>query len=100
MKFSETKEVKVRDRYNGYTGGALPRRAEAVPSVSRQQIDMESKIGIARAAAEMIRDRQVVLIDGGTTNLRIASYLSRERSATFVTKIPQLALALADQLPD
>jgi len=54
-------------------GGALPRRAEAVPFVSRQQIDMESKIGIAQAAADMIRDGQVVLIDGGTTNLRIAS---------------------------
>src|SRR6266849_9092107 len=77
-------------------GGALPRRAEAVPFVSRQQIDMESKIGIARAAADMIRDGQVVLIDGGTTNLRIASYLSRERSATIVTNSPPLALALAD----
>ena len=77
-------------------GGALPRRAEAVPFVSRQQIDMESKIGIARVAADMIRDGQVVLIDGGTTNLRIASYLSRERSATIVTNSPPLALALAD----
>jgi len=77
-------------------GGALPRRAEAVPFVSRQQIDMESKIGIARAAADMIRDGQVVLIDGGTTNLRIASYLSRERSAMIVTNSPPLALALAD----
>ena len=64
--------------------------------MSRQQIDMESKIGIARAAADMIRDGQVVLIDGGTTNLRIASYLSRERSATIVTNSPPLALALAD----
>src|ERR1700723_2466300 len=77
-------------------GGALPRRAEAVPFVSRQQIDLESKIGIARAAAAMIRDGQVVLIDGGTTNLRIASYLSTERSATIVTNSPPLALALAD----
>src|ERR1700680_2008293 len=34
--------------------------------------------------------------DGGTTNLRIASYLSRERSATIVTNSPPLALALAD----
>src|SRR6204780_3795546 len=52
-------------------GGALPRRAEAVPFVSRQQIDMESKIGIAR-------------------------FLSRECSATIVTNSPPLALALAD----
>jgi DeoR/GlpR family transcriptional regulator of sugar metabolism len=77
-------------------GGALPRRAEAVPFVSRQQIDIESKTGIARAAADMIRDGQVVLIDGGTTNLRIASYLSRERSTTIVTNSPPLALALVD----
>src|ERR1700693_4085924 len=39
-------------------GGALPRRAEAVSFVSRQQIDMESKIGIARAGGEMVRDGQ------------------------------------------
>jgi len=52
-------------------GGALPRRAEAVPFVSRQQIDMESTIGIARAAVDMIRDGQVVMIDGGTTNLEL-----------------------------
>lgn len=77
-------------------GGALPRRGEAVPFVSRQKIDMESKIGIARVAAEMIRDGQVVLIDGGTTNLRIASCLSRERSATIITNSPPLALALAE----
>src|SRR5580658_9170258 len=77
-------------------GGALPRRAEAIPFVSRQQIDMESKTGIARAAADMIRDGQVVMIDGGTTNLRIASYLPRERSTTIVTNSPPLALALAE----
>jgi DeoR/GlpR family transcriptional regulator of sugar metabolism len=41
----------------------------------------------------MIRDGQAVLIDGGTTNLRIASYLSRECSATIVTNSPPLALA-------
>src|SRR5258708_32552837 len=44
-------------------GGALPRRADAVPFVSRQQIDMETKLGIARAPAHMIRDRPVGLIE-------------------------------------
>src|SRR6201981_4096090 len=75
-------------------GGALPRRAERVPFVVRQQIDTESKIGIARAAADMIRNGQVVLIDGGTTNLRIASYLSRERSATIFYQKPPPLLGL------
>src|SRR5437588_9063313 len=71
-------------------GGALPRRAEAVPFVSRQKIDMESKIGIARAAAHLIRDGQGVLIDGRTANLRIALYLPRRRSATIVPNSPPL----------
>src|SRR6204780_3865707 len=39
------------EKTQGVPGAALPRRAEAVPFVSRQQIDLESKIGIARAAA-------------------------------------------------
>jgi DeoR/GlpR family transcriptional regulator of sugar metabolism len=37
--------------------------------VSREQMDIKSKTGIARAAADMIRDGQVVLIDGGTTKI-------------------------------
>src|SRR6204780_224455 len=77
-------------------GGALPRRAEAGPFVSRQKIEMPSQIGIARAAGDMILDRQVVLICGGPANLKIASSLSREGSATVVTNNPPLALALAD----
>src|ERR1700677_3477679 len=46
-------------------GGALARRAEAVPFLSRQQIDMESKIGWQRAAPFQNRDGQVLVIDGG-----------------------------------
>src|SRR5258707_1604580 len=45
-------------------GGALPRRAEAIPFVPRQQIDMESKIGISRPAADTIRSGPVGRIDG------------------------------------
>src|ERR1700726_3731899 len=59
-------------------GGALPRRAEAVPFVSRQQMDMESKIGIARAAADMIHEPEVGLVGAGATNLGDASYLSSD----------------------
>src|SRR5271156_410804 len=92
----DLRELASSGKFQRVHGGALPRRAEAVPFVSRQQIDMESKIGIARAAAEMIRDGQVVLIDGGTTTLKIGAYLSRERSATIITNSPPLALALAD----
>jgi DeoR/GlpR family transcriptional regulator of sugar metabolism len=39
---------RVRGKIQRAHCGAPPRRAETVPFVSRQQIDMESKIGIAR----------------------------------------------------
>src|SRR3979411_2567708 len=55
-------------------GGALPHRAEALPFVSRQQIDMESKIGIARAAADMICGGSGGRVGGGTTNSKISFY--------------------------
>jgi DeoR/GlpR family transcriptional regulator of sugar metabolism len=92
----DLRELATSGKIQRVHGGALPRRAEDVPFVARQQIDIESKNGIAQAAADMIRDGQVVLIDGGTTNLRIASCLSRERSATIVTNSPPLAMALTD----
>src|ERR1700733_14971049 len=92
----DLRELASSEKTQRVPGAPRPRRAQAVPYVSRQQIDLESKIGIARAAAAMSRDGQVVLMDGGTTNLRIASCLSTERSATIVTNSPPLALALAD----
>src|ERR1700676_5278204 len=70
-------------------GGALPRRAEAIPFVSRQQIDMESKIGIARAAADMIRDGQVVLMLGG-------NFLKEARVTTGIETIRQVESIRAD----
>lgn len=77
-------------------GGALRHYAGSAPYVRRQEIDIESKNGIARAAARLIHDGHVVLIDGGTTTVQIASHLSRECSATVITNSPPLALALAD----
>src|SRR6201982_2735824 len=49
----DLRELASSGKIRRVTGGALPRRAEAVPFVSPQQIDMEGKIGIARAAADM-----------------------------------------------
>jgi len=49
---------------------------------------MESKIGIARAAADMIRDGQVVLIDGGTTNLKNCFLPFKRAFATIVLQQP------------
>lgn len=76
-------------------GGALP-AAPVVPSfAARREQPSMAKRSIARAAAEMVRPGQVVLMDGGTTNLLVAELLSLDLDATIVTNSPPLAAALA-----
>ena len=63
--------------------GGLMRRNEAttpgddmVPSNLRDKLNAEAKDAIARQAALLVKDGDVVAIDGGTTTLRLASYLA------------------------
>jgi DeoR/GlpR family transcriptional regulator of sugar metabolism len=79
-------------------GGALRRLPSPPPFPSRRETDVESKDEIARAAADLIGEDSLVLIDGGTTTLQIASYLARDRRATIATNSPPLALALTGHL--
>ena len=57
--------------------GGLSRRSELhdsdmVPSRLRETLNAEAKERIAREAATLVKDRDVVAIDGGTTTLRLA----------------------------
>jgi len=47
--------------------------AEMVPSSLREKLNAEAKEAIARQAAMLVKDGDVVAIDGGTTTLRLAS---------------------------
>lgn len=49
---------------------------DMVPSRLRDQLNVEAKESIARAAASLVSDGDVVAIDGGTTTLRLAPYLA------------------------
>ena len=67
-------------------GGALP----ASPAVG----DFATREAIGRAAAAMIQEGQVVILDGGTTSREIARHLPRDLRATVVTHSPTIALEL------
>ena len=54
----------------------------------------DEKKMIGRAAAEMVRPNQVVILDGGTTAVQIAQHLPAELRATVVTHSPTIALEL------
>lgn len=76
-------------------GGALP-HAPFSPSYARRQHEAtESKVAIARAAAQLIQNGQIVLMDGGTTTLQVALHLPPDLQATIITNSLPLAEALA-----
>ncbi len=76
-------------------GGALP----ASPAVGdlrvREQVSPKDKIELGRAGAAMIRPKQVVILDGGTTALQVAAHLAPDLRATIVTHSPTVAVEAA-----
>ncbi|MRW91569.1 DeoR family transcriptional regulator [Duganella sp. FT80W] len=79
-------------------GGALPLDLPPSPALgdfaARQQISSDAKPAIARAAAAMIEDGQVVFIDGGTTAVQLARALPLTLRCTVVTHSPSVAVEL------
>ncbi len=76
-------------------GGALPLAAAEADFSARQQLAPQEKMAIGRAAAQMVRNGQVVLVDGGTTAVQLARHLPAALRATVVTHSPSVAVELA-----
>jgi DeoR/GlpR family transcriptional regulator of sugar metabolism len=77
-------------------GGALPRTGDAAPFATRARRAPEAKASIARRAAGLIDDGQVVILDGGTTTVEVARALRPDLRATIVTTSPPVAVALGE----
>lgn len=76
-------------------GGALPSSPAVKAMRDRWPVSPDSKDMVARIAAGMVRDGQVVIIDGGTTAVRMARCLRSDLRATVVTHSPSVAVELA-----
>ena len=68
---------------NRKRGGAAPALHRDI--MERQRVFPEQKNAIARAAAELVRDGDVVMIEAGTTTALIARYLAGKRDIHVVT---------------
>jgi DeoR/GlpR family transcriptional regulator of sugar metabolism len=77
-------------------GGALPSSPAAASYTARQGQATGAKAAVAQAAARLVRDGQVILLDGGTTTLQVAQHLPAELRATVITNSPPIAAALAE----
>lgn len=77
-------------------GGALPKSRTPLLYAARERIAPEAKGAIARAAARLVQDGQVVFLDSGTTAAQVARHLAPGLRASFVTPSPIVAAVLAE----
>lgn len=77
-------------------GGAMLASPAMADFRGRTEISTAGKEAIGRAAAALVLDGQVVVLDGGTTTLQLARHLAPDLRATVVTHSPTIAVALAD----
>jgi DeoR/GlpR family transcriptional regulator of sugar metabolism len=76
-------------------GGALPASAAVGDLKVREQVSTKDKNELGRAGAAIIRAKQVVILDGGTTALQVACHLAPDLRATIVTHSPTVAVEAA-----
>jgi DeoR/GlpR family transcriptional regulator of sugar metabolism len=77
-------------------GGALPSSPAVATFAARQAVDADAHDEVALAAAALIEHAQTVIVDGGTTGLRLVRSLNPNLRATVVTHSPTIAAALVD----
>lgn len=80
-------------------GGALPIRIGAMKDSTlheKERMHRQEKLRIAAAAAQMIRQGQVVILDSGTTTTAIARACKHFKSLTIITNATNIAAELAD----
>lgn len=76
-------------------GGALPIAPSNAPYMERDKEPSTTKEVLARVAGDLVKDGQLIIFGGGTTNAKIAKHLPVNLQATAVTASPQIALHLA-----
>lgn len=73
-------------------GGGMPHSPASAPFTERLQQAPAAKKSIAQTALQLVRDGQVILIDGGTTNLLVTQQLPSALQATIITNSPLIAV--------
>lgn len=77
-------------------GGALPASQALADLSTRRKVSVADKCAIAKAAAAMVKEGQIVFLDGGTTAVAVARALPLDLRATVATHSPDVAVALLD----
>lgn len=76
-------------------GGAIANHYHPQSFSEREVFALERKIMIAEKAAHLFSDNQVIIMDGGTTNLELAKRLPENLKATIFTNSLPIAMHLS-----
>src|ERR1700730_4119184 len=88
----DLREIAARGLCKRVYGGALP-VSPAAAIAFRTESDPDRKLALARAAATLLRPKQSIFLDSGSTNARLASLLPGNLQLTVVTNSIQVAAA-------
>jgi len=84
-------------------GGALPARDGALEDPTlreKEKLHRKEKLHIATAAARMVQEGQVVILDSGTTTTAIARALRGFQKLTIITNAVNIAAELSGSQPE
>jgi DeoR family transcriptional regulator, aga operon transcriptional repressor len=90
--------LKAHGRIHRRHGGALPARASALEDPTlreKEKLHRKEKLQIAAAAARMVREGQVVILDSRTTTTAIARALREFRNLPIITNPVNIAAELS-----
>ncbi len=80
-------------------GGALPSRGGALEDPTlreKEKLHSKEKLAVATAAAQLVSEGQVVILDSGTTTTEIARALRNFKNLTIITNAVNIAAELAN----
>jgi len=92
----DLKELAQKGKLKKVHGGAMSSSFSGTHHSLNEIYAHNSKLKIIRKALGLIEDGQVIIIDGGTTNLELSKHLPLDLRATVFTNTLQVALTLCD----
>lgn len=92
-------ELQRRNQITRSHGGAKKIQAEHIvtPLNFRKTIRASEKRMLCRAAAELVKDNDIIFIDSSTTTLQMADFLSEKKQITVITNGISLATLLVNK---
>lgn len=90
--------LQVQGQIHRSHGGALPAQTSALEDPTlreKEKLHRKEKMKIARAAARMVKEGQVVILDSGTTTSAIARVLREFKNLTVITNAVNISAELS-----